>query len=61
MHRLDNKDFLRQALKKMGKHFESNKATTHQPEVNLILNDIMAPPPPSGQRCTCLGAPSTST
>ncbi|CAD6334709.1 unnamed protein product [Miscanthus lutarioriparius] len=39
-HRLDNKGFLRQALKKMGKRFESYKATARQLEVNLILNDI---------------------
>jgi hypothetical protein len=44
MHRLDNEDFLRQASKKMGKRFESYKTTArHQLEVNLILNDIMAP------------------
>ncbi|CAD6273012.1 unnamed protein product [Miscanthus lutarioriparius] len=39
-HRLDNEGFLRQALKKMGKRFESYKATARQLEVNLILNDI---------------------
>jgi hypothetical protein len=30
-HRLDNEDFLCQALKKMGKRFESYKATARQP------------------------------
>jgi hypothetical protein len=33
MHRLNNEDFLRQALKKMGKRFESYKATARQLEV----------------------------
>ena len=39
-HRLDNEGFLPQGLKKMGKWFESYKATACQLEVNLILNDI---------------------
>jgi hypothetical protein len=74
MHRLDNKGFLRQGLKKMGKRFESYKATARQLEVNLILNDISlgrrsaatsttwppSSPPPSGRRWSCSGAPSTS-
>lgn len=38
--RLDNEGLLRQGLKKVGKRFESCKASTRQLEVNLILNDI---------------------
>ncbi|KAG0516854.1 hypothetical protein BDA96_09G038100 [Sorghum bicolor] len=38
--RLNNEGFLRNALKKMRKRFETYKATAGQLEVNLILNDV---------------------
>lgn len=39
-HRLDNEGFLRKLLKKLGKRFETYKASARQLEINLILNDI---------------------